>query len=62
MRKDSLLTAEQRGALLTRQQADWPRLVNLGSEGNPFATLCDHCCGRHKPPMDEICPNQPPPR
>lgn len=49
-----------RDAILKRQEAHWPRDVEEGKKGNPFATLCLHCYGRHKPPMDEICPNDPP--
>lgn len=48
-------------AILKEQQDEWPFLVKAGREGNPFATLCFHCYGRHKPPYGPICPNEPPP-
>lgn len=47
--------------LLEQQKRDWPRRVEGGRQGNPFATLCQHCFGRHAPPNDELCPNEPPP-
>jgi hypothetical protein len=28
--------------------------------GNPFATLCQHCYGRHPAPRDKECPYSPP--
>lgn len=56
------MSPEQCAATLAQQQRDWPRSVILGKEGNPFATLCRHCYGRHAPPRDEICPRDPPPR
>lgn len=56
------MTDDARTALLQRQESDWPKHVAGGKQGNPYATLCNHCYGRHKPPLDEICPHQPPPR
>lgn len=47
---------------LTEQQRDWERRVAAGKQGNPFATLCQHCFGRHAPPNDELCPYDPPSR
>lgn len=55
------LTADQRASMLAQQEKDWPWWVELGKEGNPFATLCRHCYGRHRPPLNEICPRDPPP-
>ena len=26
--------------------------------GNPLATLCLHCYGRHLPPADDLCPRK----
>lgn len=46
-------TQEQKQA---RWDADWKNAVYGASTGNPFATLCDHCHGRHKPPRDHECP------
>lgn len=51
---------QQRETILKKQIEHWPRAVQAGKEGNPFATLCQHCYGRHKPPHDEICPYEPP--
>lgn len=52
-------TAVQRrhDAILARQQQEWPARVLGAKAGNPYATLCQHCFGRHVPPRDEICPN-----
>lgn len=48
--------------ILAQQIADWPKHLAGGKGGNPFATLCSHCSGRHAPPKDEICPHEPLPR
>lgn len=48
--------------LQQQQQQDWLKHVAGGKQGNPFATLCLHCYGRHSPPRDEICPHEPPPK
>lgn len=50
----------QRDLILSRQMAGWERARREGREGNPLATLCLHCYGRHPPPMDDICPYDPP--
>jgi hypothetical protein len=47
-------------AILARQNATWDRAVEAYRQGNPFATLCINCYGRHRPPNDEICPYDPP--
>lgn len=49
-------TAHQE-ALFAQQQRDWPKALAGGRQGNPFATLCDHCCGRHAPPNADLCPH-----
>jgi hypothetical protein len=54
------LTETQRESILQKQLTQWPRTLKEG-KGNPFATLCLHCYGRHPPPHDEICPDDPPP-
>lgn len=51
---------ERRAAILEQKLQDWPRRLRLAEDGNPFATLCRHCYGRHPPPNDEICPRDPP--
>ena len=43
---------------LERQKREWERRVQLGKQGNPFATLCNNCYGRHAPPNDELCPHE----
>lgn len=48
-------------SVLEQQQKDWPRRVALGRDGNPFATLCRRCYGRHAPPHDDLCQRDPPP-
>lgn len=55
-------TGARRDAILAQQRLDWSRKVDLAREGNPFATLCMHCYGRHAPPRDDICPHPEPPR
>ena len=50
----------QRQTILEQQQKNWPKTLALAKEGNPFATLCVHCYGRHSPPINEICPHDPP--
>lgn len=55
-----ILTDTQRAAVLARQEAGWGRAKEEARKGNPVATMCLHCYGRHAPPLDEICPNDPP--
>lgn len=50
----------QRETVLKRQLSGWDAAKEAGRKGNPLATLCMHCYGRHAPPMDDICPNDPP--
>lgn len=45
---------------LQQQVADWPKHREAGQKGNPWATLCMRCYGRHAPPHGDICPNEPP--
>jgi hypothetical protein len=49
------------GAILAQQQKDWPTHLQGAKTGNPYATLCSHCYGRHAPPKDEICDKEPVP-
>lgn len=56
------MTEAQKASVLKQQIADWPNHLAGGKQGNPFATLCLHCYGRHAPPKDEICPHDPPPK
>jgi hypothetical protein len=45
------ITPEQRSAILTEQERTWPiHLKGAHKYGNPLATLCQHCYGRHSPP------------
>jgi hypothetical protein len=55
------MTPEQWAKIQAQQERDWPIHIAGGRHGNPFATLCQHCYGRHRPPLDEICPYDPPP-
>lgn len=50
----------QKAIILKTQIDDWPKHLAGAKMGNPFATLCKHCFGRHRPPNDEICPHEPP--
>ena len=43
--------------VLQKQITDWPNHLEGAKRGNPFATLCSKCFGRHAPPKDEICPH-----
>lgn len=45
-------------AQLDEQQRKWERDLEGARGGNPYATLCLHCCGRHAPPRDKFCPNE----
>lgn len=54
------LTEAQRENILKRQLQGWEGAREAGRKGNPWATLCMHCYGRHAPPNDEICPYDPP--
>lgn len=45
-------------AVLVRQKREWPNHLKGAAGGNPYATLCLHCYGRHAPPKDEICPHE----
>ena len=56
------LSEAMRQSLLAEQQRSWPRHIAGARQGNPWATLCQHCYGRHPPPRDEICPYDPPGR
>ena len=50
----------QKASILKQQLEHWKLALEFG-KGNPYATLCLHCYGRHAPPKDEICPHDPPP-
>lgn len=54
------MTEAQKETILKRQIDGWERAKEAGRKGNPLATLCLHCYGRHAPPQDEICPHKPP--
>ena len=41
---------ERYAAILADQEKTWPIHLAGTKEGNPFATLCQHCYGRHTPP------------
>lgn len=47
------------------KEARWKREDEIARDGaktgNPFATLCEHCYGRHRAPRDAECPHSPPP-
>ena len=51
------LSAAQKHEWL-KQERDWPLILKGAQGGNPYATLCQHCFGRHEPPRDNICPHQ----
>lgn len=34
---------------------EWQNALAGARAGNPFATLCDHCMGRHPPPRHALC-------
>ena len=54
------LTQAQRESILAEQRRHSPPPPQAA--GNPFATLCLNCYGRHAPPKDEICQHEPPKR
>lgn len=47
-------------SILAEQKKNWPKHIEGAEQGNPHATLCLHCYGRHEPPHGEICPYDPP--
>lgn len=49
------MTPAQIESILKQQHIDWDNALKFG-RGNPFATLCMCCYGRHPPPRDNICP------
>lgn len=49
------ITETHRQSILEEQIRDWPKHLKGAEAGNPYATLCWHCYGRHAPPKDEIC-------
>lgn len=40
------------------QNRQWQNRLAGARQGNPYATLCSHCMGRHAPPFDHLCPNE----
>ena len=56
------LSKAQRQSKLAEQQRTWPLHLEGARQGNPWATLCTHCYGRHPPPHGDICPRNPPGR
>ena len=52
----------RREAELARQLKAWPEHLRGAKQGNPLATLCAHCYGRHAPPRDTLCTRDPPPK
>ncbi len=49
------------GETQAEKSARWKREDELSAygakTGNPFATLCDNCMGRHWSPKDKECPH-----
>jgi uncharacterized OB-fold protein len=52
------MTDERYERLLAEQKVEWQLLIAIAKKGNPFATLCENCYGRHAPPKDAICPHE----
>jgi len=53
--------AETQAEKEKRWDREWTIALAGAKTGNPFATLCQHCYGRHRPPRDKECPHAPPP-
>lgn len=53
-----MLTDKQKANILEEQLKQWPCDLDAGAKGNPYATLCQNCYGRHTPPRDQICPHE----
>lgn len=49
------MQAETETEKQTRWDKEWKNATGIAALGNPFATLCRNCYGRHKPPRDEEC-------
>jgi hypothetical protein len=43
---------------IARQQREWANDLRGAATGNPYATLCNTCMGRHAPPRHERCPRK----
>jgi len=41
--------SEAQRVMLNKQMLQWPSVLKGAALGNPYATLCQHCMGRHKP-------------
>lgn len=54
------MSAETQEEKQARWDREWKNALYGASTGNPFATLCEHCYGRHRPPRDKECPHDPP--
>ena len=52
------LTDERYAIKLEQQRRDWEKHLAGARQGNPYATLCQHCFGRHSPPHNELCPHE----
>lgn len=42
--------------IVAAQERRWLTDLEGAKKGNPFATLCLKCYGRHAPPRHEMCP------
>lgn len=40
-----------------RWKKDWDNQLAGARSGNPYAGMCDHCMGKHKPPRNNECPH-----
>jgi cytochrome c2 len=51
---------EKIARMLAAQKREWPTHLEGAKQGNPYATLCEHCHFRHAPPRDDLCPRHGP--
>lgn len=56
--RDTPGITERQWQTFDQQERDWPKVMVGARQGNPYATMCLHCHGRHRPPHNELCPNQ----
>ena len=50
------MITESTEAARERKEREWRRDLEGAATGNPYATLCYGCMGRHRPPRNELCP------
>lgn len=53
---ERLTKADKPDGVTDKQWRDWLNDLAGMRSGNPYATMCRYCSGRHGPPRDHDCP------